>query len=78
MHATHLNLSMDNEQKRREQEDLLLIKQTIEPELARLEQLILFHKPQDNDQNFNDYVDKAIYYRNIVERIDLDLAKLRE
>lgn len=45
---------MNNEQERREREDLLILKKTIEPELARLEELILFHKPQDNDQDFDD------------------------
>lgn len=55
---------------------MLILKKTIEPELARLEELILFHKPQDNDQDFDNYVDKAIDYRTIPERIELDLAKL--
>lgn len=54
------------------------IRQIIEPELARLEELILFHKPQDNDQDFDDYTNKAIYYRDILNRINLDLAKLNE
>lgn len=69
---------MDSEQKRRERDDLLTLQQAIEPELTRLEELILFHKPQDNDQDFDDYVDKAIYYRNILKRIEFDLAKLSE
>ncbi|GAB3226259.1 hypothetical protein GCM10027423_63030 [Spirosoma arcticum] len=69
---------MDGEQKRREREDLLILQQTIQPELTRLEELILFHKPPDSDQDFDDYVDKAIYFRNILKRIESDLAKLSE
>jgi hypothetical protein len=69
---------MDSEQKRREREDLLILQQTIQPKLTRLEELILFHKPRDSNQDFDDYVDKAIYYRNILKRIEFDLAKLSE
>ena len=44
----------------------------------RLGELILFHKPQDNDYNFDDYIGKATYYRDILLRINQDLARLDE
>ena len=69
---------MDSDQNHQEKDDLLNLKRVIEPELARLEVLILFHKPQENDQDFDEYVNKAIYYRDILKRIHLDLAKLNK
>ena len=67
---------MDSERNRIERDDLLSLKRSIEPELARLDELILAYKPQDNDQDFNDLINKAAYYRDILIRINLDLAEL--
>ncbi len=69
---------MNSDKNRLEREDLLGLKRIIEPELARLDELLLFHKPQDSDQDFYDFVRKATYYRDMLKQIDADLAKLKE
>lgn len=67
---------MDSEYRRLERDDLLNLKGVIEPELTRLGELILFYKPQDSDKEFDDLINKAAYYRDILIRINLDLEAL--
>ena len=69
---------MSSDKNRPERDHLLSLKQIIEPELVRLEALLLFHKPQESDNDFNDFIRKAVYYRDILKQIEADLAKLSE
>lgn len=69
---------MNSDKNRLERDHLLSLKRVVKPELARLEALLLFHKPHDNDQDFDDFIRKAVYYRDILKRIEADLAKLSE
>jgi len=69
---------MNSDKNRLERDHLLGLKRVVEPELARLEALLLFHKPHDSDQDFDNFIGKAVYYRDILKRIEFDLAKLNE
>lgn len=69
---------MNSEQKQQEYDDLITLKQVIEPELDRLGELILLHKAQDNDQDFADYIDKAAYHWDVLKRINADLIRLAQ
>ena len=58
-----------------DKETLLTMKRLVETEMNRLDDLIYFYDAHDDDSEFTALVDKATYYRGIIERINEDLRK---
>ena len=60
-----------------EKEVLLELKYSILKETIKLQDQIIETSPEDEyDQEFGDKIQKAIYYREILEKIELQLSKL--
>ena len=51
------------------------MKRLVEAEMNKLNDLIYFYGVHDDDDEFTDLVNKAKYYRGMIERIDRDLRK---
>ena len=58
-----------------DKETLLTMKRLVEAEMDKLNDLIYFYGVHEDDDEFTDLVNKAKYYRGIIERIDEDLRK---
>lgn len=56
-------------------ETLITMKRLVEAEMNKLNDLIYFYGVHDDDDEFTDLVNKAKYYRGMIERIDRDLRK---
>lgn len=58
--------------------DYQRMKGIIEPELQRIADLIYLWGPLDDDQEFTDLVNKARYYRDILQKINIELNKSQQ
>lgn len=55
---------------------LLELKQLIEVELRKLEELIVFYPAKADDQLFEDYLSKAKNFRDVLKRIEERLSQV--